>query len=310
MLTPYEENIAYGGALHPDDIQTSFADIGGNAQAISRLHQVTRILLGPAGGGKASPSQEGAVQSTRFFRAPSGVLLYGPPGCGKTMIARALAKESGVRFIAVDLATIMDKWLGETEKYIGAIFSLARKIAPVIIFIDEIDALTRRRRGGEDHEWSSGMKSQLLSYWDGLSYTPDQRILVLGATNRPQDIDEAFLRRMPLQIRIDLPSVEERTAILSLLLADVSIAPSHILAEGDGDVIPIDVALLGQITEGFSGSDLYEMARRTILHASLSEEGRPLEMASFVECIGELVLEKARCRSYDEHARPGTAGSR
>lgn len=270
-MTKHEEELAYG-ALHPRDITTGFSDIGGNEEAIIRLRQITKLLLSPE-----------LYSQSKLFRAPSGVLLYGPPGCGKTMIARALARESGVRFIAVNLATIMDKWVGETEKYIEALFSLARKISPVIIFVDEIDALTRRR-GSFDREWSSGMKSQLLTFWDGLSAEAVSKIIVLGATNRPQDIDEAFLRRMPLQIQIDLPGIRERQDILRLLVEDV-----------DG-VEPIDIDAIAQLAEGFSGSDLHELARRTILHTSLANG--ELNTSAFISELRSIQMEKTQCRHY------------
>lgn len=178
-LTKHEEELAYG-ALHPADIATGFADVGGNEEAILRLKQVTALLLS---------TQGATLHASRLFQAPSGVLLYGPPGCGKTMIAKALAKESNVRFISVNLATIMDKWVGETEKYIEALFTLARKISPVIIFVDEIDALTKKR-GSFDREWSAGMKSQLLTFWDGLHSDSWSQIIV--PTVHPRLISKLF----------------------------------------------------------------------------------------------------------------------
>ena len=271
-LTKYEEDLAYG-ALHPSDIKTGFADIGGNEEAILRLRQITNLLLSPD-----------SFRQSRLFRAPSGVLLYGPPGCGKTMIARALARESGVRFISVNLATIMDKWVGETEKYIEALFSLARKIAPVIIFVDEVDALTRKR-GAFDRDWSAGMKSQLLTFWDGLGSDAENRVIVLGATNRPQDIDEAFLRRMPLQIKVGLPGLAQRREILCLLTEDL---------ETDA---PINVDAIAKEAEGFSGSDLHELARRTVLHASLAQTA--LSTASFLSELRAVQAERTSCRQYN-----------
>ncbi|PJF18968.1 ATPase family aaa domain-containing protein 1 [Paramicrosporidium saccamoebae] len=266
----HEEELSYG-ALHPDEISTGFEDIGGNEEAILRLRQLTDLLLAPP------------TNASRLLHAPSGLLLYGPPGCGKTMIARALAKSSGVRFLSLNLATIMDKWVGETEKYIEALFSLARKIAPVIIFVDEIDALTRKRGAGE-REWSSGMKAQLLTFWDGLQSDRTEGVIILGATNRPQDIDEAFLRRMPVQIKIDLPGLEQRAAILRILLEDLDTP----------DVIDVD--LIAEMATGCSGSDIHEMARRTVLNTTLSKTIPDTE--SFLTELDLLQSEKINCRRY------------
>lgn len=273
-MSRHEEELAHG-ALHPSEIVTGFADIGGNEAAIARLLQLSGLLLAPPETGGRS----------RLLKPPSGVLLYGPPGCGKTLIARALAKESGVRFIALNLATVMDKWVGETEKYIEALFSLAAKIRPVIIFIDEIDCLTRRRTA-LDRDWSAGMKSQLLSHWDGIANWAGGEIMLLGATNRPQDIDEAFLRRMPVQIRIELPAREERAKILQIFVNDLEAQES------------VDVEALAQLTDGFSGSDLHELARRSALEASLQRLRPSMEL--FLQQLGMLKMEKISCRAYND----------
>lgn len=283
-LTKHEEEIAYG-AIHPDDIAIGFADVGGNEQAIERLRQATNILL---------TTETSPLGASRLFRAPSGILLYGPPGCGKTMIAKALAKESGIRFITVNLATIMDKWVGESEKYVEALFTLAQKISPVIVFVDEIDALTRKRGHGE-REWSTGLKSQLLTFWDGLHSSPAGKIIVMGATNRPQDIDEAFLRRMPLQIKVDLPNMRQRGHILEILVSDIITAISTSQMTHDDE---IDLNVLAANTDGFSGSDLHELARRVIFTASASSSFH-LTTEVFLEEIKRLYLEKIECRNYN-----------
>jgi len=184
--------------------------------------------------------------SSTLIAPPKGVLLYGPPGCGKTMVAKALARESGATFINVTASVIQDKWYGETNKLVAGLFSLARKIQPSIIFIDEIDSILSQR-SKNDHNATATMKGQFLtsvisacffllcltshvdcSLWDGLLSGSDQ-ILVLGATNRMQDIDPAFLRRMPKRISISLPDAVQREKILSLVSpptdAPLKIAP-------------------------------------------------------------------------------------
>lgn len=292
-LNKYEEDLAYG-TLHPSEITACLEDIGGHEEVLRRLRQITNLLLLSGQGGEGErPILPGT--GSRLFAAPTGILLYGPPGCGKTLIAKALAKESGVRFLALSLATIMDKWVGETEKYLEALFSLARKIAPVIIFVDEIDALTRKRTSG-DREWSAAMKSQLLGLWDGLPggghTTQGRRIVIMGATNRPQDIDEAFLRRMPLQIKVDLPGEEQRRQILRIFLADL-----HLPAGS------VDIDRLSSETNGLSGSDLHELCRRTVLQGQLTTLGGEdladhLTTADFLEQLKKLKAESFQCHFY------------
>jgi ATPase family AAA domain-containing protein 1 len=110
-----------------------------------------------------------------------GILLYGPPGCGKTLLAKAIAKDANLRFLVLPLSLVLDKWVGETEKYLEALFTLARKIKPCVIFIDEIDSLTRRRNP-LDRDWNLTMKSHFLSLWDGIvSSELNSQILVIIA---------------------------------------------------------------------------------------------------------------------------------
>lgn len=161
------------------------------------------------------------TSASGLLGAPKGVLLYGPPGCGKTMLAKALAKESGATFINMHVSTLTDKWFGESNKLVAALFSLAHKMQPAIIFIDEIDSFLRERRSN-DHEITSMMKAEFMSMWDGLTTGEDTRIIVLGATNRPNDIDSAILRRMPKRFAIKLPSEEQRMNILRLVSASLA----------------------------------------------------------------------------------------
>lgn len=176
------------------------------------------------------------------------MLLYGPPGCGKTLIAKAMAKESGWWFINLDVSDLQDKWYGESEKLTAAVFSLAEKLQPCIIFIDEIDSLLRLRTT-RDHEATAMMKALFMSLWDGLITDPRKAVIVMGATNRPKDIDTAILRRMAIKFHISIPDVNQRKHILDLTLKN--------------EVVHADFDLdkLADMTEGFSGSDLKEIAR-------------------------------------------------
>ena len=192
-------------------------------------------------------------QSSSLLSAPSGVLLYGPPGCGKTMLAKALAAESGANFINLHISTLTEKWFGDSNKLVNAVFSLARKLQPTIVFIDEIDAVLGQRRSGE-HEASGMVKAEFMTHWDGLTsaniYGEQQRILILGATNRIQDIDEAILRRMPKKFPVSLPTAPQRLRILALVLKDTKI-----------DKVNFDLEYIVRVTAGMSGSDLKEVCR-------------------------------------------------
>ncbi|KAG0099094.1 hypothetical protein BGZ93_009176 [Podila epicladia] len=237
-LNEYEQVIA-SEVIHPEDIKVDFDQIGGLDPIIRSLRE--SVIL---------PLNHPALftSASGLLGAPKGVLLYGPPGCGKTMLAKALAKESGATFINMHVSTLTDKWFGESNKLVAALFSLAHKMQPAIIFIDEIDSFLRERRSN-DHEITSMMKAEFMSMWDGLTTGEDTRIIVLGATNRPNDIDSAILRRMPKRFAIKLPSEEQRMNILKLMLAETKLEAGF------------DFRTLVRKTAGFSGSDLKEACR-------------------------------------------------
>ena len=194
-LTQYEEVILQE-LVFPEDISVSFEDIGGLSDIIEDLRESVIYPL---------TLPELYSTSSSLLAAPSGVLLYGPPGCGKTMLAKALAHESGACFINLHISTVTNKWFGDSNKLVNAVFSLARKLEPVIVFIDEIDAVLGTRHSGE-HEASGMVKAEFMTHWDGLASANTsghpQRILILGATNRINDIDDAILRRMPKKFPI------------------------------------------------------------------------------------------------------------
>ena len=243
VLTQYEQAIAMD-VIAPEDIPVSFENIGGHQDIIEELQESVIYPL-------TMPSSVFGTSS--LMAAPSGVLLYGPPGCGKTMLAKALAHESGATFINLHISTLTEKWYGDSNKLVNAVFSLARKLQPTIVFIDEIDAVLGTRKSSE-HEASGMVKAEFMTHWDGLTSAnttgQPQRILVLGATNRIQDIDDAILRRMPKKFPVPLPSSQQRLRILGLILQDTKI-----------DHEKFDLGYLVKITAGMSGSDLKEVCR-------------------------------------------------
>ncbi|OMH81337.1 ATPase family AAA domain-containing protein 1, partial [Zancudomyces culisetae] len=165
-LNEYEK-IIMGEVILPDDLKVTFSDIGGLDDIIGELKESVIYPL----------NHPQLFSSTMdLFGSPKGVLLYGPPGCGKTMLAKALAKESRARFINLHLSTLMDKWFGESNRLVKAVFTLADKLQPTIIFIDEIDSLFRTRES-RDHEATSMMKAEFMSLWDGLATDSGNRVL-------------------------------------------------------------------------------------------------------------------------------------
>ncbi|KAB8237222.1 hypothetical protein ETB97_009992 [Aspergillus alliaceus] len=243
VLNQYEQAIAMD-VVAPDDIPVSFEDIGGLDEIIEELKESVIYPL-------TMPHLYSSTSS--LLTAPSGVLLYGPPGCGKTMLAKALAHESGACFINLHISTLTEKWYGDSNKLVNAVFSLARKLQPSIVFIDEIDAVLGTRRSGE-HEASGMVKAEFMTHWDGLtsanSSGEPQRVVVMGATNRIQDIDEAILRRMPKKFPVVLPPAPQRLRILSLVLKDTKVDREN-----------FDLDYLVKAMAGMSGSDIKEACR-------------------------------------------------
>ncbi|KAI1725016.1 ATPase family associated with various cellular activities (AAA) domain-containing protein [Ditylenchus destructor] len=241
QLTPYETRIAT--MLVSGDEGVEWSIIGGCDSLLSELNErvITPLRL------KSSP----AFSRSALFSPAKGVLLHGPPGCGKTLIARAIARASGANFIHFDTSVIHDKWYGETQKLTSALFSLAKKIQPCIIFIDEIDSFLRSRNSF-DHEISAQTKAMFMSLWDGF-FASDDSIIILGATNRPHDIDAAILRRLPLRFMIPMPGIDSRVDILRVILKDEKMAND------------IDLYKVAEKAPNTSGSDLKEICRNAAL---------------------------------------------
>ncbi|XP_059304081.1 uncharacterized protein LOC132056045 [Lycium ferocissimum] len=173
-----------------------------------------------------------------------GILLFGPPGTGKTMLAKAVATECNTTFFNISASSVVSKWRGDSEKLIKVLFDLARHHAPSTIFLDEIDAIiSQRGEARSEHEASRRLKTELLIQMDGLTRT-DELVFVLAATNLPWELDAAMLRRLEKRILVPLPEPEARRAMFEEVLTS---APEE-------ETLPYD--LLVEKTEGFSGSDI------------------------------------------------------
>ncbi|XP_016325546.1 spastin-like isoform X2 [Sinocyclocheilus anshuiensis] len=188
------------------------------------------------------------------LRAPArGLLLFGPPGNGKTMLAKAVAMESNATFFNISAASLTSKYVGEGEKLVRALFAVARELQPSIIFIDEIDSLLCERREGE-HDASRRLKTEFLIEFDGVQSGGDDRVLVMGATNRPQELDEAVLRRFAKRICVALPTEETRLKLLK-----------NLLSKHRNTLPQKELSQLVRMTEGYSGSDLTSLAKDAAL---------------------------------------------
>ncbi|CAH8363607.1 unnamed protein product [Eruca vesicaria subsp. sativa] len=186
-----------------NEIGVKFADIGSLDEIKDSLQELVML-----------PLRRPDLFKGGLLKPCRGILLFGPPGTGKTMLAKAIANEAGASFINVSMSTITSKWFGEDEKNVRALFTLAAKVSPTIIFVDEVDSMLGQRTRVGEHEAMRKIKNEFMSHWDGLMTKPGERILVLAATNRPFDLDEAIIRRFERRIMVRLPSVESREKIL------------------------------------------------------------------------------------------------
>ena len=202
------------------------------------------------------PLKYGPVFAQAGIVPPKGIMLNGPPGCGKTLLAKAIANESQVNFIAVKGPALLSKYVGESERGVREVFRKAKQAAPCIIFFDEIDSLVPSRGGGTaDSHVSERVLSQFLAELDGVEEL--KGVLVLGATNRVDLVDPAMLRpgRFDEIVQIALPDEEGRREIFAVHLRNKPLGPG------------ISAADLAARTEGFSGADIESVCSKAALYA-------------------------------------------
>jgi ribosome biogenesis ATPase len=232
-----------GFATIPD---VCWADIG----ALQNLkEQLEMSILQPI----VNPGQFEAIGLT----VPAGVLLYGPPGCGKTLVAKAIANESGASFLSIKGPELLNQYVGQSERAVRQVFQRARASSPCVIFFDELDALCPKRGRNEGSVVSERVVNHLLTEMDGLD--DRKQVFVIAATNRPDIIDPAMLRpgRLDKLLYVPLPQPEDRHAILKIHTKKTPLAPE----------VDLKAIALSPNCNGYSGADLAAFAREATVLA-------------------------------------------
>jgi len=222
----------------------TWADIGGLQDLKLKLRQAVDW-----------PIKHPEVFTRMGIKPPRGVLMYGPPGCSKTMIAKALANESGLNFLSIKGPELFSKWVGESEKAVRDLFRRARSVAPSIIFFDEIDALGASRGAGGSSQVAERVLAQLLTEMDGVVSLAN--VTVVAATNRPDMMDRALLRpgRLDRVVYVPLPDLQTRRQVLSIHTKNIPIDDS------------VDLDAIAENTEGYSGAEVAAICNESALAA-------------------------------------------
>src|SRR6202007_1042806 len=265
------------------ETKVTFADVAGVDEAKDELVEIVNFLKDPVRYGRLGG------------RAPKGVLLVGPPGTGKTLLARAVAGEAGVPFFSISGSEFVEMFVGVGAARVRDLFEQARKAAPCIIFIDELDALGRSRQvggigGAEEKEQTL---NQLLAELDG--FDPSTGVILLGATNRPEVLDPALLRagRFDRQVLVDRPDRSGRLEILKVHVAKVRL------------VSGVDLDQVAGLTTGFTGADLANLVNEAAIVAT-RRGAEAVTLADFTAAIERIVAgleKKSRVLGQEERRR-------
>ncbi|KAK6965303.1 fidgetin-like protein 1 [Biomphalaria glabrata] len=218
---------------------------------------------------------------------PRGLLLFGPPGTGKTLIGKCVASQSKSTFFSISASSLTSKWVGEGEKMVRALFAVARCYQPAVIFIDEIDSLLAQRSDTE-HESSRRIKTEFLVQLDGATTQSDDRLLVIGATNRPQEIDEAARRRFVKRLLIPLPEPVARQEIVH-----------NLMAQQNNNLTEAEIQVIVNQTDGYSGADMTNLCREAALgpirsltfeemETITAEQVRPIMFKDFEDAFSQV----------------------
>eukprot|EP00792_Barthelona_sp_PAP020_P002432 TRINITY_DN1392_c0_g1_i1.p1 TRINITY_DN1392_c0_g1~~TRINITY_DN1392_c0_g1_i1.p1 ORF type:complete len:535 (+),score=129.72 TRINITY_DN1392_c0_g1_i1:138-1607(+) len=238
-----------------DQGDTHFSDISGLNQAKKLIFQTIYMPL----------------KRPDFFtgiRRPwKGIMLFGPPGTGKTMLARAVATELNTTFFSISASSLGSKFRGESENLVRTLFELARYHSPSVIFLDEMDALFMKAKGAEEHEASRRVKAELLTQMDGIVKDSDNSnlVVVIGATNFPWDLHDNVVRRLEKRIYVPLPDEMTRRQIIENSMKDMTLADD------------VDVDSIAKVTDGFSCADVAGVCRQ----AALLDLGRKMDDIDF-----------------------------
>ena len=256
-LNTFEIEVAHA-VVDPMTIEAEVTRIGGLRDVKRALWEcVSNVVLqqqqqqgASAGVGGPHVSTHTARHGSFLLKPVSGVLLFGPPGCGKTLLAKAMSKKAGLPMIHITPSLLLRKWVGDTSLLTKAVFTLAQKLSPCVLFVDEMDSLLRTRA---DHELSvdRNLKTEFMQLWDELIEDGSQ-VLVVGATNRPQDLDSAIQRRFERSFLVGLPDHKARMEVLDALLRGVALDSTF------------DFTAASTLTEGYSPSDMRALCKAAV----------------------------------------------